>query len=111
MTEQQIQADCVLWFHNTYPSERQMLHANNNNSATRIAGNIAKSMGVVAGVSDLELVGFGFTMFIEMKTPTGVQSHEQKEFQRKVTERGHMYIIIRSLTEFKTLIEGIYGKQ
>lgn len=108
-TEQQIQAECVLWFHNTYPAERGMLHANNNNSVNRIAGNVAKSMGVVAGVSDLELIASGCIIFIEMKTQTGVQSAEQMAFALKVQARGHMYVIIRSVQEFKTLIQGIYG--
>ena len=97
MTELQMQSACVIWFHNTFPAERKMLHCNMNNSFNRIKGAEAKSLGVVSGVSDLEFIGEGGKVyFIELKLKDGVQSTEQLEFQLKVEERGHEYVIIRS---------------
>ena len=109
-TEQQLQAACIQWFWNTYPSERRMLHCNNNNSADRISGNKAKAVGVVAGVSDLELVVKNAVMFIELKLPGKKQSEEQIDFELKVTERGHNYFIVEYLEDFIELITKIYSQ-
>lgn len=110
-TEQQIQAACVLWFWNTYPQYRMRLHCNNNNSFNRVAGNIAKSMGVVAGVSDMELLwDGGRVIFIEFKTEKGTQSEEQKKFADMCIGLGHMYLVIHSLNEFKKLICQVIGQ-
>jgi hypothetical protein len=81
-----------------------------NNSFNRIAGASAKSLGVVSGVSDLEYIDFnGVVWFIELKLEHGVQSSEQIDFQAKLEERGHKYVIIRSFNEFKNLIYGTLG--
>lgn len=112
MTEEQLQAKCVAWYWNEYrfTTWKRMLHCNNNNSHNKIAGNIAKAMGVVAGVSDLELIMYGRTLYIELKLPHGTQSDEQKEFQAAVEERGHRYIIVRTFEHFKDIICLSIGK-
>lgn len=107
--EEKLQNECFIWFHNTFPSERRMLHHNNNNSVNRIAGNKAKAMGVVAGVSDFELIVTGHVIFIEMKTLTGTLSDEQKDFMQKVIDRGHIYVVIRTIEQFKNLVYGALG--
>lgn len=106
MTEQQLQASCVQWFHNEPKliHLRRMLHCNNNNSVNRIAGNVAKAVGVVAGVSDLELILPDMVVFIELKTIAGKQSPEQIDFMNKVVAMHHHYFIIRTLEEFKELV-------
>lgn len=105
ITELQLQSQCTMWFWNTFPTWRRMLHCNMNNSFNRIAGANAKSVGVVAGVSDLEFIDYGGKVwFIELKIGKGFQSDEQKDFEEKLLERGHKYVIIRSLVEFKNLI-------
>jgi hypothetical protein len=108
--EEILQAACYKWFTDTYPGERQMMHCNNNGSANWIKGALNASMGVVPGVSDLEWALPGRVIFIEMKTPTGTQSDAQKDFMRKVMERGHQYIILRSLEEFKQFVWQNIGK-
>lgn len=58
----------------------------------------------VPGLSDLTLYADkGKTVFIEIKTPTGRQSQQQKRFQRAVENLGYEYIIIRSLEEAEEL--------
>ena|SRR6187401_1862365 len=109
MIEEQMQAQCATWFWNEYPKYRRLLHCNMNNQSHRIAGATAKAMGVVKGVSDLELIWFD-VWFIELKQPGKVQSEEQKDFQAKVETMGHKYVIIFSFEEFKTLIWKIIGK-
>lgn len=109
-TELQLQSACVMWFHNTFPAHRGMLHCNMNNSFNRIAGATAKSLGVVSGVSDLELICHdGKIWFIELKFGNGVQSYIQTEWQYQIEMRGHKYILIHTLTEFKNFIYATLG--
>jgi len=103
-SEEQLQAACYQWFWNNFIPLRKLLHCNMNNSASRIHGARAKAMGVTPGVSDLELVWYGCTHFIELKFGNGRQSEDQKEFQAMVEVRGHKYYLIYSFEDFKTLI-------
>lgn len=106
MTELQLQAACTQWFWNQYPNERQMLHNNDNNSHNSIEGARKKAIGVVKGVSDLELIlPGGNVVFIELKLPGEKQKPEQITFEQKVRERGHLYVIIFSFVEFQEFIK------
>jgi len=104
--EEMLQSDCTQWFWNTYPSQRRMLFHVDNNSYNAVIGAKKKALGVVKGVSDLIFIVENRVIFIEMKTPTGDQSAEQKDFQLKVEARGHEYVIIRTFTQFKSLVYG-----
>ncbi len=58
----------------------------------------------VPGLSDLTLFAKGGTaIFIEIKTPSGHQSKQQKRFQSAVEKLGYEYIILRSLEEAENL--------
>jgi hypothetical protein len=59
----------------------------------------------MAGVSDLIVVLNGKTIFVELKTETGIQSEKQKEFETKVKQLNQEYYLIRSLEQFKNEIE------
>lgn len=108
MTEAQLQNKCTLWFWNTFHSERRMLHHNDNNSINSIEGSRKKALGVVSGVSDLELILIGGKIvFIELKLPGETQLPEQIDFEAKVKSRGHIYIIIYSFVEFQNFIQDI----
>lgn len=106
-TETQMQGHCTLWFWNTFHSERRMLHHNDNNSHNSIEGSKKMAIGVVRGVSDLELILNGYVIFIELKLPGEVQSDEQIDFMNKVRARGHIYTIIYSFQEFKNFIQNV----
>jgi len=103
--EEKIQSDCYKWFHNTFPDERKMLFHVDNNSWNNVIGAKKKALGVCSGVSDMiYILPFGQVAFLECKTEDGTQSDEQKLFQLKVMERGHIYLIFRNLDEFKAII-------
>lgn len=87
-----------------------MLFHVDNNSWNAIVGAKKKALGVVSGPSDLVFIGHGVILFVEMKTLKGVQSDEQKDFQRKVMERGFKYEIIRTFEQFKLLICNNIGR-
>jgi hypothetical protein len=105
-TELQMQAYCCTWFWNEFrhTEERQMLHANINNSFNKIEGAKNAALGVVAGISDTEFIDYGEMWFLEFKLTGGVQSQDQKDFQRKVEERGHKYKLLYSFEEFRSFI-------
>jgi hypothetical protein len=46
-------------------------------------------------------------IFVEVKKDKGVQSKEQIEFEGRVTKMGFKYVIVRSLDEFKEMINKI----
>lgn len=103
--ELKLQARCFQWHWNTFPEERGLLHANNNNSENAIKGAMNRAIGVVPGVADTEYAApTGLTVYIEFKTTAGMQSAVQKDFQQKVEARGHRYYIVRSEEEFKAII-------
>ena len=107
--ELQLQAKCTQWYWNEFrfTDNKRMLHCNMNNSFNRIAGALAKALGVVKGVSDVEFIDYGgVTWYIEFKMISGSQSDEQKEFQAEVEKRGHKYVILYSFEEFKRFIIG-----
>ena len=107
MSEAQIQAACVTWLWNTYPQTRGLFFAINNNSEHVARAMNRKAVGLVAGVSDTIFLWRGKALLIEFKTPTGRQSAKQKEWQEKVETQGFSYHIVRSVEDFKQLIEGI----
>jgi hypothetical protein len=78
----------------------------NNNSANIIKGAQNKRMGVLPGVSDMVmLLDDQKIVWIEFKTRIGSQSKYQIAFETMINSIGHHYHIVRSITEFITLIE------
>ena len=103
-SEDKIQSDCYVWFHNTYPNLRGLLCYNLNNSKNKIDGARNKAKGLIAGRSDMVLYYNSNAFMIEFKTLDGSQSQGQKEWEALVRSNGFQYHIIRSLEEFKSLI-------
>lgn len=108
--ESELQIQCVRWFAYEYPHLRMLLyHPKNEGTANgRVRGAIAKAEGVVAGVADLILQApstDGFScLAIEMKTPAGRQSQEQKLFERYITAANGKYVIVRTFDGFKSIV-------
>lgn len=103
-----MQAECIKIAWNEYPETRGLYYAvpnensrDNSNSAT---GAIRKSMGVLAGVADTQLVmarGGYFGLYIEFKSEVGRQRKEQVEFQQRVEQQGYKYVVVRSVEEWR----------
>jgi len=55
------------------------------------------------GMSDILAVHVGVPYFLEVKTPTGTQSAEQKLFQKDVEKAGGIYAIVRSIEDVQKL--------
>jgi hypothetical protein len=107
-TEHQIQAQIVAYFNTSFPTLRKCLFHVNNKARNSIEGAKFKALGTVAGVSDLILIATGQTLYIELKDDKGKQQPDQMEFQRQITALNHQYHIIRSLEEFKALLNTLH---
>lgn len=110
--EGKIQAECYVWFWNSFSQYRRLLfHVPNENDradSNIIQGAIRKSLGVVAGVADLILLvarGGFHGLCIEMKDDKGVQRTAQKEWQKLVESQGYKYCLCRSLAQFQSIIQ------
>lgn len=107
-SEDQIQFECYMWFHNQFPELRGLLFAVPNGGArSALQGKIFKMTGVVAGVSDMLFMHKGKTYCFELKNKFGTQSDKQKWWQSIVQVEGFNYHIVRSLDEFKNHINRI----
>lgn len=73
-------------------------------------GNVkARMMGIRNGASDAFLIMQDKVVFIEFKTPIGKQRTEQLDFQLSVEEKGHKYYIVRTLEQFKDVLQREIG--
>ena len=106
--EHQLQVACVNWFNLQYPMLRGCLIAvPNGGRRDPVTGARLKAEGATAGVADLILFHRGKdsgALLIEMKTPTGRQSPEQKRWQLKIQSQGYKYVVCRSLEEFMRVV-------
>jgi len=110
-TEARIQQEIVMWYRNNFclkhhnPRCLIMSIPNSNQKLFR-------EVGMVAGASDLMVIRDRYDIgsppiiyFIEVKTPKGRQSPKQKTFQKHIEQMGMEYYIVRSLEDFKKIIE------
>ena len=111
--ESRLQQQCVTWFRTQYKEFAMLLtHPINEGSRnSRISGAIHKGEGTVAGVPDLLLFLPSFydgrcrsCLGIEMKTPKGVQSKSQKDYERLFDAASNTYVVVRSFDEFVDVI-------
>ena len=105
ITEDYIQSQIVLDFNNKYclkhHNPRLMIYAvPNGGSRNVIEAKKLKATGTLRGASDL-IVNFpGKSVYIEVKTDTGVQSDAQIDFQNRIEDLGMDYHIVRSVSDF-----------
>jgi len=97
-SESRIQQECVQWFRNKCIKgglPYLLLSIPNDNQK------FLKGTGLLKGASDLIMVVEKNVFWIEMKTPTGRQSPEQKAFELSVNNLGFDYLLFRSLEDFQ----------
>lgn len=59
------------------------------------------------GIPDIIMVVNGRFIGLEVKSESGRQSDEQKEFERNVTKNGGAYYLIRSIEDVQMILKGI----
>ncbi len=110
MTEDQLQQKIFTWYNNEYCLKNHIprhviFSVPNGGSRNVIEAKKLKATGLLSGVSDLIILQPNKTLFIELKIEKGVQSDKQKDFENVVSNLGFNYYIVRSLDEFKKIIE------
>jgi len=106
--EHHLQTQCVAWFRYQHALVATLMLAipNGGKRSKATAGRL-KAEGVVAGAADLFLAMARqgvHGLWIEMKTPKGYQTPEQRAFQQRVTTEGYAYVVVRSLEQFQTIV-------
>lgn len=99
----------VLWFRNRYSLKNSdpkcvIFHVPNGGSRNKHEGSTLKTMGVLAGVSDLIVIIPNKTIYIEVKDEKGNQSDKQIEFETLVKSLGFDYYLVRNLEQFQSVI-------
>lgn len=104
--EERIQYNIISWFRNTYclnfHSPQFCIFSVPNDGKDLAEQMRKKSTGMMSGVSDLIILMPSRCIFIEIKTDTGVQSENQKQFEKQVKALGFEYYLIRSLEQLKS---------
>ena len=108
LSEDQLQAKCYQWFHNTYPQYRGMLfHVPNGASRNIIEASKLKAMGVVPGIPDMILCINSKTTFFELKAENGRLSPAQIEIHKMLRLEGFDVHTVFSYDEFVRTIESL----
>lgn len=109
MKESAIQQACYVWFNNTYclknHSPRLIMFSVPNEGMDQKEQSRKKQVGLLPGVSDTIIVLPNRVIFCEFKDDKGRQSPTQVDFQQRAESLGHEYWLVRSLEQFKQLIE------
>jgi len=63
-------------------------------------------MGLLPGAADLVLVHKGNAYFLEVKTPRGRPTDNQKAFAQAAFECGSRYVVVRSAREVARALKG-----
>lgn len=105
--EDALQIACKAWFDAAFPERKLLLHHSPNEGKLFQKdrdGAKRKAMGVRAGFPDFILLAptsmYAY-LAIELKSPKGRQTANQKAYEEAVKQSGGRYIIIRSLDDFK----------
>lgn len=98
MNDEEHRIQCAI---SRYLNIKKIFHFAIPNGSLRnvIVARKIKLEGGRRGVSDLEVITPGKNYYVEIKTPKGRQSKEQKEFQRIVESCGFTYLIWRSIDD------------
>lgn len=110
MTESKLQQQIFEWYNNNYclkhHSPRGLIFSiPNGGTRNKLEAITMKATGLLAGASDLIIIlPNGKLTFLELKTETGKQSDKQIEFEKRVTDLGYEYKLIRNLQEFQSWI-------
>jgi hypothetical protein len=104
--ESGLQISCIIWFRLQYP-HHVIFSIPNGGRRGKLEAKIMKTEGVLPGVGDLFLMcaSKGYNgLFIEMKYGKGVQSPEQKMFEKNALKFGYKYVVCYSLEGFMRVV-------
>lgn len=86
----------------------KLIHIPNGGSRNKVEAINFKKIGVLSGVLDLLLLADNITVFFEVKSEKGTLSDNQKEFIEFLTVVNIPHYVVKSVDEFKDIIEKKY---
>ena len=101
---------CVRWFAKQHHSSGAILHHSPNENPKGVQKTLIrynakmKNLGRKAGFPDIIILYKGKTLFIELKSQTGVLSKVQKLLFKDFQNTGFDVKIVRSLQEFQLIV-------
>lgn len=105
--EHHIQKACIQWFKLQYPGHIIYAIPNGGGRSKAQAG-MLKAEGVLAGIPDLCIPipnAAHCGMYIEVKTPTGRLSPEQKNMLELLRRAGNCTVMVRSVDQFMVAVK------
>lgn len=111
-SESKIQQNIVRWYRNNFclahHVPRSMIVSIPNEGRGMAASKLIQT-GLYPGCADIMIIhsvrNYGTVfLFVEVKTPSGVQSDKQKLFESHCQQMGIRYYVIRSEKEFENII-------
>lgn len=103
--EQTLHIAAAKFMRHALPTEIIWLHIPNGGKRTRAEASLFKAMGQLPGAPDFLLImPNGQASWIELKSPTGVLSPVQIEFQRRARAIGCAYAVCRSFDEVEATL-------
>lgn len=106
-SEERIQSEFYIWFHNSYPQYRGLLCYNLNNSKNKIDGARNRSLGLQQGRSDMTFYWKGKAYFLELKNEIGRQSPGQITWQALVESHGFYYSVFKDQDSLRSFIKSL----
>ena len=110
-TEARIQQEIFSFYKNNYclnfHDPKHLIFAVPNDSSSKDETMRKLATGMLPGASDLIIVQPNRVIFVEIKTDSGTQQPNQKQFEADVKALGFEYFVIRSLEQFKNLLLNI----
>jgi VRR-NUC domain len=97
--------DGVVFFHPSSGKERTKRVHPKTGKVFCPGGTRLQRMGMRKGVPDLVILHSGRIMGLEVKSPGGTLSREQKEFRVEWERAGGIYAVVRSVEEGRALLE------
>lgn len=97
---------CAQWVRKAHP-ELLIFHVANERHAPVQHHVKLKRLGVLAGVADFLAFFNGRSCAIELKDARGEQDGDQIVFQKMWEHMGGSYFVVRTLTEFQNVINGL----
>jgi hypothetical protein len=95
----------VVFFHPSSGEERTKRVDPKTGKVFCPGGTRLQRMGMRKGVPDLVILHSGRIMGLEVKSPDGALSREQKEFRAEWERAGGIYAVVRSMKEGTALLE------
>ena len=93
-----------------YLTLRKVWHRRINSGGAMLAGHRGKGQFVrfgAPGMPDILARGTnGAVIWIEVKSPTGKQTEDQRKWQEDMERFGDIYVLARSVTDVSALFEG-----